>query len=301
MRRLTRRQRISAIALAVIAICFVTLDDAGGGLRNAHGGVRGAMGALYRSTDSVLGPTRRFVQGIPDVGSSRAEIDKLRRENTDLHRQLAASQAEAKSTAELNRLQLAADAGGLTIVPAKLIAFGPGEGFDWTATLDVGAGSGVAVDQTVTDGSAVVGRIIHVDSSSSVVLLAADPGSGIGVRDTRTGQLAVATGAGTAGFTLVPLDPSADLKVGDQLQTGPAGQSTYAAGLLVGTVIAVRASGDGTTQAALRAATSPTALDLVGVILHGGPNSAPRAVITPSGAEPATSPSAGAAQSAGHR
>jgi len=116
-----------------------------------------------------------------------------------------------------------------------------------------------------------------------VILLAADPGSGIGVRDVRTNELGVVSGRGTSGFGLSPLLPSANLRVGDQLQTAPAGQSTYAPGLVVGTIASVRVSGDGTTTATVTPATSPTALDLVGVIVSDGSSSGSRAALTPGG------------------
>ena len=63
MRRLTRRQRMAAIVLAVVALCFITLDLGGGSLQGAHSGVRGALGSLYRGTDTVLGPVRRWFTG----------------------------------------------------------------------------------------------------------------------------------------------------------------------------------------------------------------------------------------------
>ncbi len=72
MRQLTRRQRMSAAVLAVVALCFITLDLGGGGLRGAHDGVRGTFGSLYRGTDAVLGPVRRWVAGLPDAGTNES-------------------------------------------------------------------------------------------------------------------------------------------------------------------------------------------------------------------------------------
>lgn len=293
--RLNSRQRLAAVVLALVAVCFATLDIAGGDLRNAHSGARGLLGGLYRGTDSVLGPARRFVQGLPNVSSNQATIDKLRRQNIQLQQQLAASSADADTDAQLAKLRLAATSDGFTIAPARVIAFGPAQGFDWTATVDVGASSGLAVDQTVTDGAGLVGRVLHVDASTSVILLAADPGSGVGVRDTRTGELAIATGAGTDGFTLSPLDPTTDLRVGDMVTTGPAGQSTFAAGLQVGTITSVRVSSDGTTTATVRPTVSPTAIDLVGVIIASTPQNAPRAAITAPGATVSNGPTVSSA------
>jgi rod shape-determining protein MreC len=267
VRRLTRRQRIAAIVLAAVALCFITLDLGGGALNNAHSGVRGALGSLYRGTDGVLGPTRHWVEGVPSAGTNKSTIEKLRAQNADLRGRIAALQADRRTTGELGRLQRAADGSGHRLLPARVIALGPGQGFDWTVTIDVGTGSGVRAGQTVTDGDGLVGRVLHADSSSSVVLLAADPGSGVGVRDLRTGEVGVATGGGSAGFTFAPLRPNATIHVGDRLATGPTGASSFVAGISVGTVTAVRASADGTTRAQVRPTTSPTTVDIVAVVL----------------------------------
>jgi rod shape-determining protein MreC len=281
MRRLTRRQRLAAIVLAFLALGLLTLDLGGGELRSAHSGVRGALGSLYRGTDAVLGPTRQFIQGIPSAGSNHSRISALRRENAVLRGRVAAAEADRLAHAQVARLQLAATSGGYRVVPARVIALGPGGGFDWTVTLDVGTGSGIRVDQTVTDGAGLVGRVLHADASSCVVLLGADPGAGVGVRDLRTGQVGVATGRGRAGFTFVPLDPNAVVRVGDRLATGPAGSTSFVPRLAVGTVTSVRTSADGTTTATVRAAVSPTSLDLVGVILVGGQPLPPRPALAP--------------------
>jgi rod shape-determining protein MreC len=135
----------------------------------------------------------------------------------------------------------------------------------------------------VTDGDGLVGRVLHADRSSSVVLLCADPGSGVGARDLRTGQIGVATGHGAAGFTFLPLNPAAKIQVGDHLATGPTGSTSYVSDLSVGVVISVRTSADGTTRADVVPTASPTALDLVGVLLAGTDNSTGRVALAPAG------------------
>src|SRR5690349_10400901 len=88
-RRLTKRQRVAAIVLAVVALAFFTLDLGGSGLRDAHSGMRGVLGSLYRGTDAVLGPVRRFVEGVPTAATNQSRIDALRSENARLRAQLA--------------------------------------------------------------------------------------------------------------------------------------------------------------------------------------------------------------------
>lgn len=285
MRRLTRRQRLAAIVLAVVAVCFVTLDVAGGSLGPAHSGVRGALGSLYRGTDAVLGPVRRFVEGLPHAGTNEARIQELRHENAVLRGKLTAAQREQQTRRQLTELARTATSVHAAVLPARVSAIGPGAGFDWTVTLDVGRSSGVRVGQSVTDGGGLAGRILHVNEASSVVLLAADPDSGVGVRDTRSGEVGIATGQGSSGFSFQPLDPDASIRVGDKLITGPTGSTSYVPGLAVGTVRAVRVEADGTRHALVRAAVVPTQLDLVGVILRGGTHQAAggRAPLQPEG------------------
>ncbi len=283
MRQLTRRQRMSALVLAVVALCFITLDLGGGGLQQAHSGVRGTLGSLYRGTDTVLGPVRRFAAGVPDAGTNESRIKALQHRNAVLRGRLDAVRADRIVSAQLARLQRAADGSGNKVLPARVIAFGPGQGFDWTVTIDAGTDDGVRAEQTVTDGAGLVGRVLHADSASSVVLLAADPGSGVGVRDARNGQLGVVSGAGTRGFTLAPSSPRAQIRVGDLLITGPSGASTYVAGLSVGRVSSVRKSADGSVRATVTPTTSPTSVDLVGVIVGAGTGIAGAAPLEPAG------------------
>jgi rod shape-determining protein MreC len=271
--RLTLRQQLAAGGLAMVAVAFLVLDATGGSVAGAHSGVSGVFGSLYRGTDSVLGPVRRYVQALPSAGHDSTRIASLEQQNAALRGQIANNTADTATAAQLAQLGLAAGTEGDQVQAGRVIAFGPGQGFDWTATLSVGSSNGVAVGQTVTSAAGLVGRVLTVNNSTSVVLLAVDPGSGVGVRDTRNNELALATGAGTAGFTVTPIDPGADLRVGDVLQSGPAGASTYAAGLPVGTITAVHVAGDGTVSATVAPASTPTTIDLVGVIIGPLPTS----------------------------
>lgn len=266
MRRLTRRQRTAAIVLAVLALCFITLDLGGGGLRGAHSGVRGTLGALYRGTDTVLGPVRRWLEGLPTAGSNQARIDALTHENAVLRGQLAALRSDHHTGQALTALQRAAAGLNHTVLAARVIGFGPGEGFDWTVTIDAGRTSGVRPGQTVTDGADLVGRVLHADSSTAIVLLASDPGSGVGARDERDGELGTVTGSGTAGLVFTPLNPHAQIQAGDALSTGPSDASSYVAGLAIGVVRSVRTEADGSVLAMVTPAASPTTLDVIGVL-----------------------------------
>jgi rod shape-determining protein MreC len=274
MRTLTRRQRTSAIVLAVIALLFVSLDFAGGALRDARGGTTGALGSLYRGTDSVVGPVRRFIQGVPDVGRNRADIAGLQRDNAALRQQLAASAADAATAAQLKKLQLQSDSAGFDTMPARVVATGPGAGFQWTVTVDVGTREHVIVGQTVTDGAGLVGRVVSVYPTTSVILLVADPTSGVGVRDTRSGDLLLATGAGSAGIAAGALGDDASVRVGDHLVTGPVGDTTFVGGIAVGVVTSVTTTVNGSVRVTVRPRAAQTSLNLLGIVLTSPRNTA---------------------------
>lgn len=267
--RLSRRQRVAAIVLATVAVALLTLDLTGGSLRTAHSGARGVLGSLYRGTDSVLGPVRRFVQAAPHAAGDQAKIDALRHENAVLRHRLADSKTDLRTAAQLRRLRLAASSGQYRVQPARVIAISPAEGFDWTVTIDAGTSQHVRAGQSVTDGDGLVGRVLSADAQTSVVLLSVDPKVGVGARDVRTGQVGVASGLGTAGFSFRPLNPAATVHVGDRLETGPSASSSYVSGLAIGTITTVRRAPSGDVVAVAVPRTSPTALDLVGVIISG--------------------------------
>lgn len=261
MSRLSLRQRIAAAALVFVALAFCVLDLAGAPLSDAHGGVRGMFGSLYRGTDAVLGPVRRAASS---GGASDAD---LQAQNAALQRQNAELQQQLSDAAAVKGLDALGTTLGAPVHTARVVALAAGQGFEWTVTISAGRDDGVQVNQTVVSGDALVGRVLHVDATTSTVLLAADPGGGVGVRLERSSQLGVVTGRGTAGLTLTPLDPGAEVRTGDVLRTGPAGATTFVAGLRVGTVTAVSHKADGTTTATVTPAVSPTSLDVVGVVM----------------------------------
>jgi rod shape-determining protein MreC len=267
MRRLTRRQQVASSVLAVLALLFITLDFAGGSFSGARGGTSGSLGSLYRGADSVLGPVRRFIQGVPDVGRNRTQIAQLQKQNRVLQQQLTDARLDSATAAALKSLQLQAGSAGWTVMPARVIALNPAAGEQWQVTVDVGSRERVLAGQTVTDGAGLVGRVLSVHQSTSVILLAADPSSAVGVRDARSGELLLVKGGADGELTATPLDDQVDVRAGDRLVSGPSGQSTFVAGLPVGTVTSVTTSAGGAVRVAVKPAAAQRGLDLLGIIL----------------------------------
>ena len=233
MRRLTRRQQLSAV-------------DAGGagaavhqpGLRRrlagrARGGTTGALGSLYRGTDSVLGPVRRFVQGVPDVGRQPAARLPSCSSGTP------AAAAAGGGRRPTPRPPASCPRCSCRPIPSEWqVHAGPGDRHRPGRRLPVDGHAGrrqpraraARADASPT-GSAWSAGWSRCTPTTSVVLLAADPTSGVG--RARRPVRAAAAGhrrAAAAGLTASPLDDRPDVRVGDRLVTGPAGKTTYAAG-----------------------------------------------------------------------
>ncbi|MBI3687164.1 MAG: rod shape-determining protein MreC [Actinobacteria bacterium] len=282
MRRPTRRQRLALAALLALAVVLVTVDYQGRAFGGLRAGTESVFGPLQHGVSAVVGPVGRFLGGIPHLASSGRRIDALRQQNDDLRRQLAEQALDTARAEQLSRLTLLAGLGQYRVLPAAVIGFGPGPGFEWVATLDVGARDRVVPGQTVVSGDGLVGRVKQVGATTCTVVLAADPGSSVGGRIAGSGQLGLVTGNGTAAMRLTLLDPNARVSAGDRLVTGPYGASTYVAGVPIGEITEVGADtgGVGPRTATVRPYVAFTRLDLVGVVLTG-PRTDPRDSVLP--------------------
>jgi len=288
----TRRQRRAMVVLLVISLMLVTLDyrsDSFAGIRSA---TQTVFGPVQRGLTAVFAPVGRFFAAVPDAAGSRARIEALQRENAELRRKLLESSVNGTRAEELRRLELLAGLGGYRVVPATVVALGPSLGFEWTVTVDAGARDGVKVGMTVLNGDGLVGRVKQVTAISSVVVLAVDPGSSVGVRLAGSNQLGVASGDGLAPMSFSPLDPQTLAEVGNRLVTGPYGATTYVPGIPVGEVTAVSADAASPAgEARVRPYVTFAALDLVGVVL-ASPRTDPRDSVLPAAPTPtaATTP-----------
>ncbi len=268
MPRPTSRRRLALVVLVLISVTFVTLDyrmrdgSAFSGLRSVAGAV---IEPMQRAVSRALSPVHRLI-GDDESGSQRER--QLRRDSEALRRQLGSATLDRAGIAQLRGLNLLAGAGGYRIVPGRVIALGPSADLEWTATIDLGTRDGVRQGMTVINGDGLVGRVKRAADHSSVVLLTIDPLSAAGARLEGSGQLGLCSGEGLHPLRLQLLDPNARVSVGDRLVTGPYGQTTYAAGLPIGTVSKVTPSSSALVRIAqVRPFVRFTALDIIGVVL----------------------------------
>jgi rod shape-determining protein MreC len=283
----TRGQRRAVILLLLLSVVLITLDHRGEAFRGVRNAAHSVVDPAQAGVTTLVAPVGRFFGGLGDLGDSGKKIDALQKENAELRRQLRESELSITRSDELQRLKLLSGQGGLTVLPALVTGLGPSIGFEWTVTVDAGRRDGLQPDQTVIDSDGLVGRVKQVGESSSVVVLAVDPGSAVGVRVAGGNALGVAAGNGLGPLTYTPLDPATRVQVGDRLLTGPYGGSTYVAGLPVGEVTAVSGDpGAPAREATITPYVSFASLDLVGIVL-AAPRADPRDALLP---QPASAP-----------
>lgn len=267
-----RRARLLLVLLLLTAVTLVTLDVRAGragplaGLRSAAGDT---FGPVERALSGAFRPVGGFFAGLGHLGGYKDEYDAEARQVAQLQAQLRMTErvrAQAQHYAELFGL---ASRGQYRIVAARPVAFSGGIDTESTVTIDAGSRDGVRVGEAVVTGSGLVGKVIRVSSSTSLVVLLVDPSLKVGVRVASTSAIGDVQGQGLGKpLRLRLFDLRATIKVGDQLVTLGGTGETYVPEVPVGTVTAIEQVPGGLYKAAL---VNPYVdfggLDILGVVI----------------------------------
>lgn len=281
----SRRTRLVLSLLIVIALTLITLDFRSGAssplaaLRDLGTTV---FGPIERGAAGVAGPVRNTVQDLVNAQGTQAENEALRRENARLRAQLRSSQLTRERAAEFDDLLNLAGRGRYRIVPAEIVAVRGARGFEHTATIDAGSRDGLEKNMTVISSQGLVGRVVHVGTSTSTVLLAIDGSSHVGARLADSSEIGIVNGQGSGQMTMKLLDSDAAVQSGRQLVTfGSQGGSPYVPGVPIGTVSGTQLD---SAELTLTADVDPfvdfSSLDLVGVVVQP-PDDNPRDALLP--------------------
>jgi rod shape-determining protein MreC len=285
MNRDSARTRVVLALLLLTSFTLVTLDFRGGDdgpLSGLRGVAAAVFGPIETATAAVVRPVSGFFGDVRGFGDADTELDRLRKENAKLRADLRTSDLARARAAELDKLLGLAGRGQYKVLPARVVAVGAEQGFEWTATIDAGSGDGIRPDMTVVNGDGLVGRVKRVGPATSTVLLAADPTSSVGARLERSLQIGVVSGRGRQQLTLELLDPQTRVRKGDRLVTfGSQGSAPFVPGVPIGEVAAVEPTPGALTRTATVAPyVSFTALELVGVVVEP-PRVDPRDAVLP--------------------
>lgn len=281
-----RPSRSLLVALGLASATLMTLDLTAGGraLEPVRGVVADVVGPAQAGGSALVRP----VLGLPDLlrthSSLRSEVAELEEENTALRAELGSAAFQANRLAAYDDLTAAAKDLGYSLVPSRVVGWGPAQSFTDTVTIDAGTAAGVQPDMTVVSGAGLVGRVVSAGRTTATVLLITDPASTVGARVGDTMDMGFLRGRGVIGdegrLDLELVDRTAVPARADSIVTwGSDGGAPYVSGVPIGRVTQVFSSLRETSQ---RVVVDPYvdfgSLDVVGVVVPTGTTS-DRAVI----------------------
>ncbi len=245
--RQVRRRR--AILLALVACCLVLLtayfgESSGGPLRSVQSGAMEVFAPVQEGANRVLKPFRDLFGWFGDTLDAKDERDELEAERDSLRQQVARLRVAENENAELR----------------DLVDYGRGSGIDayqpvtarvysrsissWYSSIEINKGSsdGVAVNQPVSNGKGLVGKVKSVSDGNAVVMLLSDSEFGVSALAAEADQPgSLLPVAGSPGDLLLDLVPEAkEVRKGDTVVTAGTISSRlpspFPQGILIGTV-----------------------------------------------------------------
>jgi rod shape-determining protein MreC len=170
------------VGLSIALLTAYFGESASGGLHAIQRGFLEGLAPLQEGASRALKPARDLVGWTGDVFDAKSDNKQLRRQVQELRSQLADSQAASRDAAELRSLvgfnRSSGFPAGYGTVPARVIARSPTVWYA-TITIDKGSDQGVHVDQPVTSGKGLVGKVSDVAADAARVTLLTDHTSGV--------------------------------------------------------------------------------------------------------------------------
>lgn len=170
----------------------------------------------------------------------RAENERLRAHERELELQVIREASLEQENTELRQLHA-------SLLPALIkksqlaeIISVETDPLRQRVVINKGARDGVSLNQTVVDGTGVLGQVARLGPWSAEVILVTDPEHAIPVQITRNNLRSIAVGSGNSGELLLPyLAINSDVKNGDMLVSSGLG-GVFPAGLPVARITGVR-------------------------------------------------------------
>jgi rod shape-determining protein MreC len=280
LRSRARSTRLLVVTLVSASLITITVDY--------RQGDAGALSAAGDSALAVIAPLQEAVSKITDpIGnffSTLVRLPAIRRANEDLREQISALEQEISTTradqqrlAELEALLGLQESIGSRIetTAAEVIANGVSN-FEWTITLDKGSSDGIEDEMPVVAAAGLVGHIVRVTPSSSMVQLIIDPESFVAGRLDGSGETGLLEGEGEGDLRMSQVDPGTQVLPDERVVTsgyrfGGVFESLYPPNVLVGTVSRVLSDDNALEKfVTVRPAVDFSTLSVVLVVLSSG-------------------------------
>jgi rod shape-determining protein MreC len=277
LRSRARSTRVLVVALVSISLVTITVDyreGTDGPLASLGDGALAAVSPLQEAVSKVTHPIGNFFSTLFRLPSIRHERDVLRERVDMLERQLVEGRADQIRLAELEALIGVQESLGNRIeaTGAQVIANGVSN-FEWTITIDKGSSDGIHENMPVIASAGLVGHVVNVGTSSSVVQLIIDPDSSVAGRLDVSRQTGLLSGEGQDDLQMSLVEPTVEVAPDEHVVTAGyriagVAESLYPPNVLIGTVSRVLDEDSATEKfLTVRPAVDFSSLSLVLVVL----------------------------------
>jgi rod shape-determining protein MreC len=280
LRSRARSTRLLVVTLVSASLITITVDY--------RQGDTGALSAAGDAALAVIAPLQEAVSKVTDpIGnffSTLVRLPAIRRADEDQREQISALEQEISTTradqqrlAELEALLGLQESFGSKIetTAAEVIANGVSN-FEWTITLDKGSSDGIEEDMPVVAAAGLVGHVVRVTPSSSMVQLILDPESFVAGRLDGSGETGLLEGEGEGDLRMNQVDPATQVLPDERVVTsgyrfGGVFESLYPPNVLIGTVSRVLSDDNALEKfVTVRPAVDFSTLSVVLVVLSSG-------------------------------
>ena len=277
LRSRARSTRVLVVALVSISLVTITVDyreGTEGPLASLGDGALAVVSPLQEAVSKVTHPIGNFFSTLFRLPSIRHERDILRERVDTLETQLAEGRAYLARLAELEALIGVQESLGNRIetTGAQVIANGVSN-FEWTITIDKGSSDGIHENMPVVASAGLVGHVVNVGTSSSVVQLIIDPDSSVAGRLDVSRKTGLLSGEGAGDLQMSLVEPTVEVAPDEHVVTAGyriagVAESLYPPNVLIGTVSRVLDEDSATEKfLTVRPAVDFSALSLVLVVL----------------------------------
>jgi len=277
LRSRARSTRVLVVALVSISLVTITVDyreGTDGPLASLGDGALAVVSPLQEAVSKVTHPIGNFFSTLFRLPSIRHERDILRERVDMLETQLAEGRADQARLDELEALLGVQESLGNRIetTGAQVIANGVSN-FEWTITIDRGSSDGIHENMPVVASAGLVGHVVNVGTSSSVVQLIIDPDSSVAGRLDVSRQTGLLSGEGPADLQMSLVEPTVEVAPDEHVVTAGyriagVAESLYPPNVLIGTVSRVLDEDSATEKfLTVRPAVDFSSLSLVLVVL----------------------------------
>jgi rod shape-determining protein MreC len=217
-----RRSRYVLLVLTLLAVTLITLDARGVPiLSSAKDGSRDVTAPVRDAARWVSTPFRNAWNGISGYDELQRENERLRDELAQLDTN-AMRESSAQEELALLKAQLNLSAAEKYPTQIARVSSGPFSNFsDHTVELDKGSDHGLQVGNPVITAGGLIGKLVDVSRTRSVVQLITDPDFVVGVTVTPSQARGVGSGNGTSDSFVVEVgDLQAKIEPNDPVFAG---------------------------------------------------------------------------------